>query len=797
MYAWLAERIIKYRVWIMVTMIGLAAVFATTLPDLGFNFTPQQIFESTSSANAYREKFADRFGREDNLVTIAVIGEDIFAPQVLQTMRELTVELRGVESIKNAESVATFEIPRSGDAPGTMTVEPILDQDVGPVGAASGTISSGTTRSITASAAKRLEEVALSEPLVRERLVSENGDMALVVAWLQDDLQDADELEGAVESIEDKLSEHPLPEGYSYRTGGIPTLRTQIVDQLRTEQLTFVPLTALIYLFILIYLFRRLSGVLLPLATVAFAVLATVATMVWTDSPINIVNNVLPSLIFVIGISDSIHMLARDAEEIEAGKGRIAATKAMIRHTGLACLLTSCTTSVGFISLLAADADILKHFGWQAAAGVMFAYVATIFFLPAALSLMKPVRRKKKHPPHDQDQRDKLHEGALLERVLVRSGEVLLDHAKVVVAVCLLITAGFVVLASTVEIDTTLLEVFHEEHPSYKTTELIEQNLGGFLPVEVSLESEQMDRFKDPQVYAKMARFQEFAKRQPEVLSTQSIVDFHQSARAALLGDPAERQKMPESRAQVEQLHLLIAGAPDDPSGVNKFVTSDFRNARVLVRVADVGAKAQIELAGRLKDKLDTLFGDESGVRYRLTGDAYVASVALDSFIRDLFYSLLVAIVIIFAKMTVVFRSWKLGLVSMLPNTIPMVITFGYMGLVGINLNTTTIIIFAISLGLAVDDTIHFLARFREEIDRRDTAKEAILYTYYGAGRAILLTSVLLVTGLAVLLLSDFVPTRQFGILTSITIGGAVFGDLILLPSLLYLLYRGEDNAVE
>jgi hydrophobe/amphiphile efflux-3 (HAE3) family protein len=777
MYAWLAEQIIKYRRWILVVMIGLMALFATTLPDLGFNFTPQQMFQSTSSANAYREQFAERFGREDNLVTIAVIGDDVFRPDALQAMRDLTVELRQLESIKNAESIATFQIPRSGDAPGTMTVEPILAQ----------------RGEVDAEAADALESLAMSEPLVRERLVSEGGDMALVVAWIRDDLQDADDLKDAVDAIEGKLAEHPLPDGLSYRTGGVPTLRTQIVEQLRTEQITFVPLTALIYLFILIWMFRRLSGVLLPLATVAFAVLATVATLVWTGSPINIVNNVLPSLIFVIGISDSIHMLARDAEEIEAGKGRIAASKAMIRHTGLACLLTSCTTSVGFISLLAADSSILQNFGWQAAAGVMFAYIATIFFLPAALSLMKPVVRKKKKKKPEAD-RDKLHSGAFLERFLVHSGEILLRHAKLVVVICLLITAGFAALAYKVDIDTTLLEVFHEDHPSYKTTELIEENLGGFLPVEVSLEADEMDRFKDPEVYAKMARFQDFAKAQPEVLSTQSIVDFHQSTRAALLGDADERDNMPESRAQIEQLHLMIAGAPDDPSGVNKFVTSDFRNARILVRVSDVGAKAQMKLAERLEAELDTLFGADSGVEYRLTGDAYVASVALDSFIRDLFYSLLVAIVIIFGMMTVVFRSLKLGLVSMLPNTIPLVLTFGYMGLMGINLNTTTIIIFAISLGLAVDDTIHFLARFREEIDRRDTAKEAILYTYYGAGRAILLTSVLLVTGLAVLLLSDFVPTRQFGILTSITIGGAVFGDLILLPSLLYLLYRSDDE---
>lgn len=776
MYAWLADRIIEYRRWILVVVAALAVVFAIKVPDLGFDFTPQQMFQSTSSANEYREQFAERFGREDNLVTIAVNGGDVFRPDVLETMRDLTVDLRRADSIKNAESIATFEIPRAGESPGTMTIEPILPQATGQDG------------EIRPEAAKQLQDLARSEPLVRGRLVSEGGNMALVVAWIRDDLQDAEELAAAVDEIEASLESHKLPDGYEYLTSGVPTLRAEIVDELRTEQLTFLPLTGVIYFFILIWLFRRVSGVALPLLTVLFAVLATVALMVWTGSPINIVNNVLPSLIFVIGISDSIHMLTRDAEEIEAGKGRIAAVKATIRHTGLACLLTSCTTSVGFVSLLAADTDILQNFGWQAAAGVMFAYAATLLFLPAALSYMKPVKRK------NVDESDKLHGGPLLERFLVSSGEHLLRHAKSVVVLGLLVTAGFAALAYKVEIDTTLLEVFHEEHPSYRTSALIEENLGGYLPVEVSLESQTKDRFKDPEVYAKIAEFQEFARQQPEVLSTQSIVDFHQSARAALIGDPAERDKMPDSRAQVEQPHLLIAGAPDDPAGVNKFVTSDFRNARVLVRVSDVGAKAQLDLAKRLQGKLDEVLADVKGVDYRLTGDAYVASVALDSFIRDLFYSLLVAIVIIFGMMTVVFRSLKLGLISMIPNMIPLVMTFGYMGLMGINLNTTTIIIFAISLGLAVDDTIHFLARFREELHRRDNIRDTILYTYYGAGRAILLTSVMLVIGLSVVLTSDFIPTRHFGILTSVTIGGAVFGDLILLPSLLYLLYGGKDE---
>jgi hypothetical protein len=774
MYAWLADKIVQYRAWILGTLFIIAAACGATVPFLGFDFTPQQLFQSTSDAGEYREKFAERFGREDNLMVILVEGGDTFEPDVLETMRSVTHELRQVDTITNAESVATFEIPRTGDSPGTMSVEPVLDQPK----------PGNPAAEVSAEDAEKLRDVAVGEPLVSGRLVSAEGDLAVVLAWLDRDIQDAGRIKDNVEKVQSILDAHPLPDGYTYEIGGIPGLRANIMESLKAEQLTFLPVTGLIFIIVLSWLFRRISGVVLPMGTVLIAVLGAVALLVATNHSINIVNNVLPTLIFVIGISDSIHMLTRDAEEIEQGRSREEAVKATVRHTGLACLLTSVTTSVGFFSLLAADTEILRDFGWEAGAGVLFAYVGTLFFLPAALSYLKPVKRRATADSDDDP---------LLEGFLVNTGERLLRHPWTVIAGSLVFLAGFVFMSTKVEIDTTLLEVYQESHPYYKTTKKLEQKVGGFLPIEVSLEAKSRDRFKDPEAYRKLDELQAFAKKQPEVISTQSFVDFHQSARAALLGDPDERKKMPESRAQIEQLHLLIAGAPDEPVGTNRFVTSDFKNARVLLRVEDVGAKAQMDLADRLQGKLQALFPAGSGVSYRLTGDAYVASVALDSFIRDLFYSLLLAFVIIFGMMTAVFRSFKIGAISMLPNSIPLVMTFGYMGWQGINLNTTTIIIFAISLGLAVDDTIHFLARFREEIDRRDTVREAILASYFGAGRAILLTSVMLLLGLVVLLTSDFVPTRQFGILTAITIFGAIFADLILLPSILYLVFRKDE----
>ncbi len=772
MYAKLAEFLMHRRLAVVLAFGVLVAVCGSFVPQLGFDFTPQQMFRSTSDELDYREAFAERFGREDNVIFIVFESDSIYQPELMEYLRDATMDMRKWEVVKTAESVATVRLPHAGEMPGVLSTEPIIAQ----------------SGSVDADQVSRLEELAKGEPLVEGRLVDKRGEVTVLLVWLNADLQDVTDLNAAVERVTNYLETSKPPPNTKWRLGGVPYLRAEIVESLKVQQMTFIPGTAVAYMLILLLLFRRTSGVLLPMGVVGVAALMTVAMLVLTDSSINIINNVLPSLIFIIGVSDSIHMLARDGEEMNLGRTREEAVKETVKHTGVACLLTSTTTAVGFFSLLAADTEILQDFGWQAGTGVMFAYVATILFLPAALVLLRPVHRA---PMFGESGKD-----PVIERALRGVGERVLNWPKTSIVLGMMFASVFAWFGSTVEIDTVLLEVYEPGHPTYQTTVFLEERLGGMLPIEISLESDEPGAFKDPETFAKMREIQEFAASEEVVLSTTSLVDYHQAARVALLGSEDERDVMPDSRAQIEQIQVLIEGGPDDQTGTAQFVTSDFQNARILLRVSDAGAKAQMALGERLKERLNELYPPETGVRYRLTGDAYVASKALDSFIRDLFYSLLLAVGIIFLMMTAVFRSLKIGLVSTIPNLLPLVMTFGYMGFMGISLNTTTIITFAISLGLAVDDTIHFLARFREEMQTAPTTREALLRTYDGAGRAIMLTSVMLLVGLGILLFSDFMPTRYFGTLTGITIFGAVFGDLLLLPPLLLLIYGDNDEEV-
>lgn len=754
MFVRLATVILRRRLAVALAGVVIALCCLVQLPQLGFDFTPQQIFLSASGAQEYREVFAERFGREDNLIVVLVRTDDPYDVAFLGELREATRALRAVEAVESAESIITIDVPRNVD--GALSISPPI----------------APSEEINAEGARALRAAVEAQPLINDRFISTAAGLVPIAARLETDVQSVVEIEAAIDDMRATMSKRQWQA--SYELAGIPTIRTRIVADLKQDQLKFIPIMGLLYALLLGALFRRPAGVVLPLATVGYALLCLLGLMAATGAHINIINNVLPSLIFVIAASDSIHMLQRDAEASELGAvSREESVVAMMRHTGAACLLTSVTTAIGFFSLITADTQLLREFSWQAGVGVLFAFAVTVTLLPTLLPSLRPVRRRVRDTPDEPFER-------LGRFVLARPRAMLLFGA--------LLAAGSVAAASQVKVDAFLFDVFGDPPPVRVATSEVEEHLGGVLPIEISLEGPP-GAFADPDRYASVAAVQRLAAAQPGVLSTQSYVDYHQAARALLLSDPSQRDVMPDTREQVQQLQMLLAPGPDELEGVRRFVDDEMRYARLLVRVEDAGGRAQLALAERLEAELERRFGEDPDVSYRLTGDAYVASVALESLVGELGGSLLLAFVVIFGVLTLVFRSLKLGLISIVPNALPLLIAAGYMGLAGIPLDLTTTTTFAIGLGLAVDDTIHFVARFREEQAQGKSTHEALLATYGGAGRAIVFTSALLFFGIGVLLVSSFAPTQTFATLMMLTVSAAVVADLVVLPPLLLLVY--------
>jgi uncharacterized protein len=290
-----------------------------------------------------------------------------------------------------------------------------------------------------------------------------------------------------------------------------------------------------------------------------------------------------------------------------------------------------------------------------------------------------------------------------------------------------------------------------------------------------------------------VAQLQHVAMEQKPVLFSRSYIDYFNEINRPFSAGGRPSKEVPSGGAaeehQIERGHIFL-GRVADEMRYGEFMTHNERRARLLLKIRDVGTRETLALVRTLNAKMAELFPPGSGIVPEVTGDAYVDAVGLTEMIHELLTSVLTAALVIFGLIAILFRSVRVGLITIPPNVIPLVVTFGYMGLRKFDLNAGNVIVFTISLGIAVDNTIHYILRFREEYAKDPQMERATWKTMLGKGQPMCLSTLLTVIGLAVLLLSDFVPTRRFAELTIVTLTGALIGALFLLPACVALLWK-------
>ncbi len=614
-------------------------------------------------------------------------------------------------------------------------------------------------------------KLALSQSsLIEGRLVSEDHTVAVTALFLEN--LGGREMRLHVEDLRAYLAEHPPPDGVEVHLGGLPYLRSAIVENIRSDQVILVPLTLLVCLLLLAIALRWMPGVILPIAAVGITALMVVGAMALVGEPFNVLNNIIPTLLIIIGISDSIHLIGRYREELHRTDDKLIAGQRTVRAMAIACLLTSVTTAVGLASLIVSRTVMLRHFGLTAALGVMAAYVVTITFLPAILTwVKKPAKRR-------------VNSGGNLEVGIMRMTAWVLARPWQILAFTGVLLAGATYAATLLRVDHKLLDQFDANDPVSQTTRLLEDELDGVRPLEVSLTTTEPGRFYDPDLLAAVDTVATYASGRDEVLATMSQNEILRQTLFLLSEDETARTAPFVNPAQVQALSRLLEARAAEANPLGAWVTPARDHLRLQIKVRDVGAQATMRFITDLEGELRGALPDDVTVTF--TGEAYDGSVGTDAVVGDLLGSLFTAVVIIFLLLSLLFRSIRLGLLSIPPNVIPLVFTMAYMVARGIPLNVATVIIFSISLGLAVDGTIHVLARFREETRERGMrAHPALIRAARGTGRAIVVSSITLMAGFAVLLMSNFVPVRRFGELIAVTVAGCLFATLIVQPALL------------
>ena len=471
-------------------------------------------------------------------------------------------------------------------------------------------------------------------------------------------------------------------------------------------------------------------------------------------------------------------------QEIKLGKSPDEAIRVTLREIGLAILLTSITTAIGFASLLISNVPPIREFGLYAAIGVVFTFIISIVIIPNALLWLKPERlvRKKavdNHPFWGESM-------SWLYQFTV-------NKAGAIIKVFLLVVISCIVLIFFIPLETFLIEDIGKKDPIRTSMEFFEKNSYGLRPFDIGIHVSEGHNALDQEVLIEMEKIQKFLDQKGFFGPFISPVTIIQEANYLYKNSRAQHRKVPDNQEDVDEL-LAYGSLNDLDKFMKRVVSPDSTVARISSRVPDLGSdifeKFYIDLDSFITQNCNTeLFS------YRLTGHAYVTENNLHYLRRSLMTGLALAFVVIALIIGLLFRSWKMLLISMVPNVIPLVLTGGVMGLFGIHLTASTALVFVIAFGIAVDDTIHFLTRFRLEINQGHSRETAIHNTLQGTGKAMILTSLVLLGGFIILLVSDFGGTFNTGLFTGLTILFALLADLVLLPILIRFIWKEQDQS--
>jgi len=749
---WIASnRLIASVICVVATAVAVLAGWPH-LDDgaLPVDFTPQALFNQDADNAAVLARTTEAWGRDDNDAWVLVEGE-IFTDAGLTLLHRLHEGLSALPQVDRVDSLVSIHVAKRR-ADGSVGVVPLT----------------------LAGMPDEVQALARADPAVNGLFAAHDGGLAVVRAHLADELATVSAIKPGVDALAEAVASWPVPPGYQLHLTGIPTVRVQLVDLLKRDQAFFFPLDTLIFALVLIAIYRRPLPGLLPLAAVGVAVLWSTGLLLAGGVTFNILSELVPTLVLVIGVSDGIHLLTRYREELRVDRDRRAAMSRAVGQLGVACALTSLTTAIGFGSLMTSSSIAIRDFGLQASLSVLVAYGAVLFLLPTTLAWV-PVDHVlgtgRRGPRRSRVARAMLFLDALVARWPGR-----------VLAACGVVCVAALALGTTVRTTSHMMEVFDHEHPAVATYGTVVEHLGGIIPVMIHLEASEPDAFKDPEVLARLDDLTRQVRAHPDLGWALSGADLLASLHGALSGT----REVPDDPDVLAQ-ELMLAEWGGDQLQLGTVFDDEFRQARVMGLAPDLGGHAFVAL-GRDLGELGAQAFAGTDIDVLVAGDGIVASSGIHRLIDDLLVSILLAFVGIWITLCGLFRNVRLASVAMIPNALPLIFTLASLRLMGEHIQTGNVISFAVALGIAVDDTIHFLARLQEERARGRSLRSAVRHTFRGAGSAMVYTSLLLGLGLGVMAGSDLVTTRHFAVLACATLVAALFADLLVLPALLYLL---------
>ena len=733
-----------------------------------FSYTEANLLPDNHPINVVYDKFLQVFGEEGNLIVVGVKDSTLFTPEKMKAWNHLFDSINQFDEVSLTLSLGNLQTLQKNTKKETFEMVPFMQDSV-----------------VTQDKLNRYKyQLFYKLPFYEGLIYSPDKKAIRSAVYLKKDIVNtAKRKDFIVNNLIPLLSNFEKQTGMKVHTSGMPYIRTlnsqNIIDEIGMFIVAALGVTSLIFFFF----FRSVRATFISMITVIIGVMWAFGLLGLLQYEITVLTALIPPLIIVIGIPNCIFLINKYQHEIKLHGNQAKSLQRVIAKVGNATLMTNVTTASGFATFILTNSQLLKEFGIVASINILAIFLLSLIIIPIVYSFMAPP--KHKHLKHLSKQ--------WINKFVNWIERMVKNHRIAIYVTAVGLLCLSIVGITTIKVSGSLIEDMPKKTEFYKDIKFFEKEFEGIMPLEVLIDTKRKKGVMSPATLKRIDKLQEYLYEFPEFSKPLSVVNLVKYAKQAYYNGNPEYYQLPNSQERTFIMSYL-KNSNKKTNLLESYVDATGQYARVTTFMKDTKTERYDRIEEDVLAKIHKLFPEE---RYHvtLTGKALVFQKGTKYLINNLILSLSLAILLIAIFMAWMFRNLKMIVISLIPNLLPLIITAGLMGFMGVPIKPSTILVFSIAFGISVDDTIHFLAKYRQElITHHWRIRKSVFAALRETGVSMFYTSIVLFFGFSVFAISSFGGTVALGILVSITLLFAMLSNLLLLPSLLLSLERSIAN---
>ncbi|MCC8256451.1 efflux RND transporter permease subunit [Vibrio campbellii] len=745
----------KYSIWVVLATV-LLVIFATIGgKNLYFRGDYNIFFDGTNKQLLAFDEIQTTFAKTDNLaIVVAPDNNDVFTPATLQLIQNLTNDSWQVPYSSRVDSIANYQHTEAFED--DLLVEDLLYEDY----------------ELTPDRIAKVKQISLTEPVLKGALISEKGDVTVVNITVQlpevDKTAEVQEVMSHINAMLERYQQnYPNVE---FHKAGIIAMNYAFMTAAQEDSSTLVPTMLLVILVFLTIMLRSFLSVVATLIVIIGSVMATMGLSGWAGMFLSTATVNVPTLVMTLAVADCVHVITTMRQSMQNGFSKAHSIERSVSLNFMPILITSVTTAIGFLMMNMSDSPVLRDFGNLSALGVMIACFLSVTLLPALLKLL-PINVKQTPSNGKSDFMDKL-------------GDFVVTHRKALLPASVLVIAVSASLIPLNRVNDESVKYFDNRSDFRQAADFMEARISGMTNISIAIKTKESQGIADPVFLNAIGGFTDWLRVQPETDHVATLADVYKRLNKNMHGDDESYYALPQNRELAAQYLLLYEMSLPYGLDLNNQINVDKSSIKMVLTVDNLGSVELVDLENRIY----AWFADNAP-QYEVVASspslmfAHIGETNMASMLS----TLPITLVLISALLIFALRSLKLGLISLVPNIAPAVIGFGLWVLISGEINLGLSVVVTLTLGIVVDDAVHFLSKYQRARKEGQTAEQAVRYAFHTVGRALWITTVVLVAGFSVLAMSSFRLNADMGQLSAIVIFIALVVDFLFLPTLLML----------